>query len=132
MGRHDFTALRVYDTASLMLKTKPKTLRPPWYKVMTDYPPSQAFVRPQAVLHSETSATTKSGKLRKYKKPSKMFMPQTVSYEEDRLRRDFFQDHPWELARPRMVLENDGKDYQKWDWSKDYQPGRPVNGERCV
>jgi small subunit ribosomal protein S23 len=34
------------------------------------------------------------------------------------------------LARPRIVLENDGKDAQKCDWSRIQQPGRPLTGER--
>ena len=59
-----------------------------------------------------------------------MFQPQHITYEEDRLRRDFFGDHPWELARPRVMLEDDGKDYQKWDWSQAHQLGRRADGEK--
>lgn len=61
-----------------------------------------------------------------------MFQPQQIRHEEDDLRREFFGDHPWELARPRVLLENDGKDYQRWDWSKPDQTGRPLSGERLV
>jgi len=64
------------------------------------------------------------------RKPSKMFKPQQIVYEEDSIRQDFYKDHPWELARPRILLETDGKDGQKCDWSKLRQPGRPLNGER--
>lgn len=53
-------------------------------------------------------------------------------YEEDKLRMNFFQDHPWELARPRVILEDDGKDGQKVDWSELDQPGRQLNGERYI
>jgi hypothetical protein len=59
-----------------------------------------------------------------------MFKPQPIEYEEDRLRREFYGDHPWELARPRIVLENDGRDGQRCNWEKIQQPGRPLNGER--
>jgi small subunit ribosomal protein S23 len=59
-----------------------------------------------------------------------MFKPLPLEYEEDRLRKDFYSDHPWELARPRIILENDGKDGQICDWSKIQQRGRPLNGER--
>jgi small subunit ribosomal protein S23 len=59
-----------------------------------------------------------------------MFRPQPIEYEEDHLRKVFYKDHPWELARPRIVLENDGRDGQKCDWSKIQQVGRPLNGER--
>lgn len=45
-----------------------------------------------------------------------MFSPVNLTYEEDKLRWEYFNDHPWELARPRVVLENDGRDAQGWDW----------------
>ena len=54
-----------------------------------------------------------------------------LSYQEDRLRWEYFNDHPWELARPRVVLEDDGRDSQKWDWSVplDHSLSRPRAGE---
>ena len=51
-------------------------------------------------------------------------------YEEDQLRQQFFGDHPWELARPRIVLEDDGKDYARFDWSKMLQKNKKLDGER--
>jgi len=49
------------------------------------------------------------------------------------LRKRFFSDHPWELARPRVVLEKDGRDAEHVDWSKGLQqPGRPTTGEDVV
>lgn len=61
-----------------------------------------------------------------------MFKPLPLEYEEDRLRKEFYSDHPWELARPRIVLENDGKDGQRCDWSRIQQRGRPLNGESVI
>lgn len=61
-----------------------------------------------------------------------MFQPVKLEYEEDQLRADFFGDHPWELARPRQVLEDDGKDYQRLNWSRLEQPTKQLDGERCV
>ena len=46
------------------------------------------------------------------------------------LRREFFKDHPWELARPRILLEDDGKDSQKTDWSRIQQKEKALSGER--
>ncbi len=90
------------------------------------------------------------------KKASKLFQPVRLSYEEDKLRWEYFNDHPWELARPRIVLEDDGKDGEKWDWGVELdvglrrpgsevnqitevwepvwrsQAGRPLNGESVV
>ena len=59
-----------------------------------------------------------------------MFMPQPITYPEDKLRRDFFKDHPWELARPRIVLEQDGKDAQRTGWSQMRQHEKGLDGER--
>jgi small subunit ribosomal protein S23 len=53
-----------------------------------------------------------------------------LGYKEDKLRWEYFNDHPWELARPRIVLENDGRDRENWDWSLplDYAMHRPRKG----
>jgi small subunit ribosomal protein S23 len=125
MGRYDFRPSRVRQTAQMLLQSRRLTQQPPWYQVMHDIPPSEILVRTQPVQHVEPAR-----KGRQIRKPSRMFSPQRIGYEEDTLRRDFFGDHPWELARPRMILEEDGKDYQRWDWSVAHQTGRPVSGER--
>ncbi|KAE8453106.1 mitochondrial ribosomal small subunit component [Mollisiaceae sp. DMI_Dod_QoI] len=117
---------RVYQTASLLLESQSISQPPPWYKTIGSIPPGEIMTRTQPIQHRETNPRSR------IRKPSKMFKPQLIEYEEDRLRRDFFNDHPWELARPRIVLENDGKDGQKCDWSKIQQPGRPLNGESVI
>lgn len=59
-----------------------------------------------------------------------MFQPVGISYKEDQLRWDYFNDHPWELANPRVVLESDGRDSERWDWSVelDVSLNRPGRG----
>ena len=124
MGRQDLRPLQVYRTATHLLKTSRLKARPPWLDVVYRIPPAEALVRPQPVQHHAPR------KVRASKKASKMFQPQVIIYPEDEIRRQFFADHPWELARPRVVLENDGKDAQALDWSRLRQRGRPVDGER--
>ena len=124
MGRYDFRPSRVHQTASRLLNAQRLTVTPPWHNVVGSIPPSQILVRTLPVQHVRKPNTKAS------RKPSKMFKPQTMKYEEDRLRMEFFSDHPWELARPRLVLENDGKDERKMDWSTIRSPGRPLDGER--
>ncbi|KAM3420672.1 hypothetical protein BST61_g3927 [Cercospora zeina] len=53
-------------------------------------------------------------------------------YHEDELRWEYFNDHPWELARPRVVLEDNGRDREVYDWSipLDYSLRRPRIGTR--
>ena len=59
-----------------------------------------------------------------------MFQPTSIRYEEDALRAEFFKDHPWELARPRVVLEDGGKDWERDDWTRVKQKERGLSGER--
>lgn len=68
---------------------------------------------------------------RKGKKASKAFQPVKLVYEEDSLRRTFFSDHPWELARPRVLSEESGDEWRGWDWSRGIrQRGKRLDGER--
>ncbi|KAG0652280.1 37S ribosomal [Hyphodiscus hymeniophilus] len=117
---------RVYQTASLLLESNTISQPPPWFKTIGSIPPSEILTRTQPTQHRVPNSKPRT------RKPSKMFKPQQIEYEEDRLRREFYGDHPWELARPRVVLENDGKDGQRCDWSRIQQPGRPLNGESVV
>ena len=51
---------------------------------------------------------------------------------EAHFRKKFFKEHPWELARPRILVEDDGANYLRLDWSKMAQMGKPLDGERYV
>jgi len=117
---------RVFQTASLLLESQSISQAPPWFKTIGSIPPGEIMTRTQPVQHRDSNRKSRT------RKPSKMFKPQLIEYEEDRLRREFYRDHPWELARPRIVLENDGKDAQRCDWSRIQQPGRPLTGESVI
>lgn len=126
MGRYDFRLLRVHQVATQLLATERITVTPPWYSVVGRIPPSETLVRTQPIQHQKRFRP----RSQRTKKPRKLFQPLKIVYEEDALRKTFFTDHPWELARPRMVLENDGKDAERCDWSKMAQPARTLSGER--
>ncbi|RFU36100.1 hypothetical protein B7463_g163, partial [Scytalidium lignicola] len=126
MGGLRLKPARIYQTASLLLESQSISQPPPWYTTIGLIPPSEILTRPQPVQHRELNPKMRT------KKPSKMFKPQPIVYEEDRLRKEFYKDHPWELARPRVVLEQDGKDGQRCDWSKIRQKQRPLTGESVV
>jgi len=122
MGRYNFRPQRVHQAVTQLLGTDRLQAAPPWHDIVGTVPPSQILVRTQPVQHYQRPKT---------KKPSKLFQPQNITYPEDRLRREFFGDHPWELARPRVVIENDGMDARMHDWSEGIrQPGQPLSGER--
>lgn len=125
MGRYNLKPSRVYRTATQALEigAGPK-IAPSWYITLGSIPPGEILTRVTPIQHRNEPPRTRTKKL------SKMFMPQQITYEEDKLRKEFYSDHPWELARPRIILEQDGKDGQKCDWSKIQQPGRQLNAER--
>lgn len=126
MGGRQIRPARVLQTVTQELnhtilggKTIPT---PPWYNIIQSVPPAETLVR------NVTPRLQKGS--RKQTKPKKLFRPQRITYVEDTLRSTFYRDHPWELARPRVILESDGKDYQYCDWSKGLrQPNIPLSGE---
>jgi small subunit ribosomal protein S23 len=147
MGKYNLTALRVRQTALRQKANGKITKLPPWVDVVADIPPAQVLVRNQPIQHQLVRQRVKtlpgSSKPQivfetddkhkpKSKKPSRLFQPVEIKYEEDQLRKEFFRDHPWELARPRVVLESSGKDYEKYDWSRLQQRGKKLDGERYV
>ncbi|KAJ1325121.1 Mitochondrial ribosomal protein S25 [Microdochium nivale] len=122
---------RVFQTATAILSQSMigvvGTQKPVWYDIMAAHPPAEILTRTYPQQHQPQKITSKT------RKASKMFQPQKITYEEDSLRRQFYKDHPWELARPRMIVETDGKDAQKYDWSKGLrQPGMQLSGESVI
>ncbi|KAI8309345.1 37S ribosomal protein S25 [Colletotrichum sp. SAR11_59] len=127
MGRQIRPA-RVYQAMGLEIKSRVlpgyRVQEPPWFQAMRDIPPAESLTRP--ITNYDAPASSKQ------RKPRNIYKPPRIVHEEDALRTTFYRDHPWELARPRIVLETDGKDYQRCDWSKGLrQPGLPLTGE-CV
>ncbi|KAE8144842.1 37S ribosomal protein S25, mitochondrial [Aspergillus avenaceus] len=146
MGKYNLTALRVRQTVVSQYATGKTISLPDWVDVVRDIPPTQVLVRNQPHQHQLIQQRVKSvpesskpqvvfevqEKRVKPKKASRMFKPVEIKYEEDSLRKEFFRDHPWELARPRVVLESSGKDFENHDWSRLQQLGKKLDGESVV
>jgi small subunit ribosomal protein S23 len=122
MGRYDFRPLRVRQTAKALYDSKRNRSLPQWYNIVGDIPPGETLARP----------VLRAPKVRHARKASKLFKPLPITYAEDKLRSDFFGDHPWELARPRLVVEDSGNDAKGYDWSKITQRGKQLDGERYL
>jgi small subunit ribosomal protein S23 len=122
MGRYDFRALRVRQSSKALFESQRNAALPIWYRVLGEIPTSETLARP--ILRAPRPKGSR--------KPSRMFQPLPIVYPEDELRKDFFGDHPWELARPRIILEDSGNDAKGWDWSQIQQPGKPLDGESVV
>ena len=123
MGR-DLRPARVYQATKALISAHRLERKPNWYDAVGEVTPAQTLVRTQPIPHQQRRIPKGT------KKASRLFQPQKITYEEDTLRREFFKDHPWELARPRTVLENTGADSYSSDWSHLEQPHIAVNSER--
>ncbi|PHH59534.1 hypothetical protein CDD81_2896 [Ophiocordyceps australis] len=99
---------------------------PAWFNAVSAIPPAETMVRTSAYQHRGACKPSK-------RKPKNIYRPQTIRHPEDNLRATFFQDHPWELARPRVIVESNGMDHQRRDWSKPlYKSNAPAYGESVV
>ncbi|KAJ2983644.1 hypothetical protein NUW58_g6216 [Xylaria curta] len=127
-GQRQIRPSRVYQNVTNMLNNRVlptvKVQKPIWYNVIESIPPAETVTRPLPPQHKKQNP--------KARRPGRLFQPQQLVYEEDELRRQFYKEHPWELARPRMIVEMDGRDAERYDWSRGLrQPGMPLCGE-CV
>ncbi|KAF4984524.1 hypothetical protein FZEAL_300 [Fusarium zealandicum] len=126
MGGRQIRPARVFHTVSEELNHNLLGVRsiatPPWYNIMQSVPPAETLVRNLSPQHRKANP--------KATKPKNLYRPQRILFLEDSLRNTFYKDHPWELARPRIIMELDGKDYQRADWSKGLkQTNIPLTGE---
>ncbi|KAI5293802.1 mitochondrial ribosomal small subunit component, partial [Ascosphaera acerosa] len=147
MGKVNLSALRVRQSAIAQLANGKTTKTPCWLDITADVPPAGVLTRNPVIPHQlerqrvrvrndpKTGTGVWQTVVTAAKKPQKKrsvrdaTRPQELVYEEDELRRRFYRDHPWELARPRVILENRGNDYRRYDWSKLLQPNKRLDGE---
>ncbi|CAO3570927.1 unnamed protein product [Mortierella alpina] len=73
---------------------------------------------------SKTKELSRSARSQKHLR-WKSERPKTIVYPEDRLRRRFYEDHPWELRRPRCLVETSG-DGTRRNWETLLQEGRSI------
>ncbi|KAK9238158.1 mitochondrial ribosomal protein S25-domain-containing protein [Lipomyces kononenkoae] len=115
----------IIKRTSRLLQTGVVTGEPAWFKAVLAHPPTTA----DAVQRVDIV------KLRQ-KHPrlsvKKLMRPMNIVYHEDRIRSLFYSQHPWELTRPRIVVEQDALDFQRHDWSKLEQENKALDGESVV
>ncbi|WFD18405.1 mitochondrial ribosomal small subunit component [Malassezia caprae] len=118
---------QVTQTVSRLLQGGYMKAPPAWYEATLRHPPlvpppHHTRQRPDEDLprsqqssamrqpHERAAAIGGRSKLNSRKKiRSQMppLRPQPIVYEADRIRRQFFRDHPWETARPQTLAEMD-------------------------
>ena len=123
MVRHKavYSPLAVASQARLLMEKGLITGEPVWYQPVLDTPPMTDFARRPSQAHQ--------GRRRNQQVDIREIQP-ILRGMELHLRKKFYTQHPWELARPRIATEDDGTDYVRYDWSKIEQHGKPLDGER--
>ncbi|CAG99410.1 mitochondrial 37S ribosomal protein mS23 [Kluyveromyces lactis] len=143
-------AVNVLERTSAYLKSGILKKTPAWYNVIAKVPPTKKFARTPQLTHpmngkSRTALPdysnwkanssglykTRPNSLEKKDGASKLYQSPKLVYIEDKLRKLFFQQHPWELSRPKILVENT-LETQEYDWSHIQQLGKPLDGESVV
>lgn len=114
---------------------------PVWLPVLQTIPPGPSIIRaqqPQEVnLTAQTpeekqlftsQQTSSSSSIRHKQKHlrTKPPRPRPIVYPEDKLRRQFYKDHPFELSRPKVLVENDNG-LNRTDFSQLLLPGMKLS-----
>ena len=89
---------------------------PAWYQAVLQYPPLPLPSRAPP-LQADDAENTSSRPTASSLRPPKM-QPLTIKYLEDRIRLQFFRDHPFEAFRPVSIVEG-----------QVVEPEHPVRGE---
>ncbi|VVT58632.1 mitochondrial 37S ribosomal protein mS23 [Magnusiomyces paraingens] len=122
---------------------------PIWFRVIAQNPPTQNFAykahnlekyqeksaaenSPSLEAHPQTGFYKTRNYIKRSTNPRHLFTPHSIDYFEDKIRALFYEQHPWELARPKLVVETDGKDSLRTDWSKLDQISKRLDGESVV
>ncbi|AET38819.1 mitochondrial 37S ribosomal protein mS23 Ecym_3329 [Eremothecium cymbalariae DBVPG len=142
-------ATNILERTSSFLRVGLLARTPVWYDVIVKSPPSTKFARQPKLVNPSTGAytaklrefsdnrnsssgtyKTRANKHEKRVSTSAVYRAPKLYYFEDKLRSLFYKQHPWELSRPKILVENQGD--EKHDWSRIQQLGKPLDGESVV
>lgn len=138
-------AAGVLERTSHYLKSGLLREKPVWFNVVGANPPHTDLTKRARRTTSETADPTaslfqKNGKLFKtrvtgterHQTNNAVHRVPKIALVEDELRDVFYTQHPWELLRPKTLVENTGDDYRHCDWLNMLQLHRPLDGELVV
>lgn len=135
-------ALNVLERTSHYLKAGLLTEQPAWFKVVGSYPPQKDLtkkVHPQRLKDAQrkgipsNSKATSQTRLKAKHLSNRLYKNQKIRFLEDSLRKLFYEQHPWELADPKLLIENENLlKAGMLDWSTIRQVYKPVDGESVV
>lgn len=130
---------------SRLLKGKLLKKPPTWFAAVNAVPPGPSIIRsqnPEVNITGQSAAeqqfiqanrpTVHTSVRHKQKNlKTKAPKPRSIVYPEDRLRRQFYKDHPFELQRPKLLVETT-EGINRTDFSQLLLPGMnpaQVDGE---
>lgn len=123
---------------------------PSWYRVLAFHPPLSAKtkkIRPEVMKKSKEQELATLERIKTHSKDSvyyktrykphqlktNFYSPQKLHFVEDELRDLFYKQHPWELADPKSMIENENDiDIGAMDWSHMKQYTKKLDGESVV
>ncbi|KAH7885965.1 mitochondrial ribosomal protein S25-domain-containing protein [Phlebopus sp. FC_14] len=127
-------ASQVHKQVSRLMRADCIRKEPVWYQAVLQYPPLP--LPSKAPPHLDYKTKTTSGlTFESTSRPPKN-TPPTISYLEDRVRRQFFRDHPFEAFRPASLVEGavveDEHPVKGKEWTRLSQRGRNPAAEDVV
>lgn len=141
-------AVNVLQRTSAYLRSGLLLNTPAWYEVVASLPPSNKFTREprlvnpssneniaclkEASQHPNAKGLYKTRTKRSERRitANRLYKAPHLKFVEDKLREIFYQQHPWELSRPKILVENEGG--EEYDWCNIQQLGKPLDGESVV
>lgn len=123
-------------------------VEPTWYRVVLSNPPTHQllprmrnldkYLEQDRFRYDEAQSKNSKGfyvtrNKQKYSSAaSHLYRIPKLEYAEDRIRHLFYTNHPWEMARPRNVIENSTPPASSLDWSSIVQTQMRLSGESVV
>lgn len=135
-------AVGILERTSHYLRARTILDKPAWYDAVAATPPHLDLTKKPHSLKRADPATKLAGfggsaKTRVLQKDRanrnhEINRVPKLRFVEDQLRDVFYHQHPWELARPKVIVETDGDDNSRCDWLRLVQLHRPLDGESVV
>lgn len=140
-------AAKVLERTSHFLQKGIIKERPAWYVPVGVHPTGYDLTKrpkrfdsgrqpadPQDKLYKKQGEYFKTGmsSIDRRNRNNKVHSIPKIKLLEDKLRDVFYHQHPWEFARPKNLVENEGNDVKKCDWSHMLQLHKPLDGESVV
>lgn len=133
---------KVLERTSHFLKSGMLKEKPVWYDVVINNPPHLDLTKKANKIkfaqYEDIAETLKNDNKTRLSpaelknKNNQVHRPAKLQFFEDELRNLFYRHHPWEFSRPKNLVENEGNDNAKCDWSHMLQLSKPLDGESVV